>query len=647
MCRLLGAFMLLGVVHAATAAVEPRLLSAWRATISNATGTWILQFRPEFDGRYRTRFSGPAPVPDETGLLEAIDGRWSVLKDDGRTDGGTYVFATDDVVTFTGRDGTVVWQRESSLPPVPGAPAAAIPGAGPVPPSPPGLPPAAGAPPGDWPPGDLPAQAAALLDRAREWRTDAVLEGIETDLLGSGSAVVSNLDTAAGRATLKFIYCSPADRRRLVISPGMAFGETFEAESPRCDGARTPPPDFMDLPEAVRRARGRGLVDGDPRSASLGYVTGVEGEEPSGWMWRIHPPRYSNDPVYEIPVTSRTGAAARQVDACALLTAEDAAGLIGAVQSIDPGYLVAGTWGCTWQASGDAGRRVSLVVDQDPHRDAGAYLDRQARGGRTPVEGLGDRAVLFDSPAGAAFLDILVGETLLQLTLGREEAGRDPAIRDLGRAVTERFNAGIGVTVTASPLHVLRGRWRTTVGGDRLALTVDEFDAFTLVADDGATTLGSGSIRHQDRRARIIFDPSPTLVSAAQKNGLRGFYGAMVVEERRVSRDAMDMRGHDLATIRWTREASTGHLPAPAAGQPPAADIAGPGAPVIGPAPPARAVATPAAGDATGAVDPASRQPSGVDGKIERAGEKIQDWADKAGRKLGGFLDRLGGSGGD
>ena len=629
---LFGALVLPGVVFPALAEVEPRLLSAWRATISNATGTWILDFRPEFDGRYRTRFTGPAPVPDETGVIEAVDGRWSVVKDDGTTDAGRFVFVTDDVVSFTGRGGTVVWQRESSLPSGPTVFAAPPDAAGATgkPPALPRVSPPAVGPTADWPPGDLPGQAAALHVRAREWRADAVLEGIEADLLGSGSAVVSNLDTPAGRATLKFLFCSPADRRRWVISPGLAFGETFESESPRCEAARTPPPDFMDLPDAVARARDRGLVDGNPQSASLSYVTGVEGEAPTGWMWRIHPPRYSNDRVYEIPVVARAAATARQVDACVLLTAEDAAALIGAVEPADPGYLVAMTYGCAWQAPGNANRRVSLVVDENPHRDAPAYLARQART-RTSVDGLGDRAVLFDSPAGAAFLDILVGDTLLQLSLGRHEDGRDPAIRDLGRSVTDRFRAGEGVTVSAGPLDQLRGRWRTTIGGDRLSLVINEHDAFTLRSDHDAELLGSGELQHQARRARVIFEPSPALVRAAQKRRLRGFYGSLVVEDRRLSDTSMRMQGHDLVTIDWTREGAPASLPAPTIVTPSVSTT-----PTTG-----------SAGDAAGPATPVSPSSADIDDKIERAGQKVQGWADKAGRKIGGFLDRLGGSSGD
>ncbi len=634
----------------AMAEVDPRLLSAWQAVVTDASGTWILQFRPEYDGRYATRVTGPAPMPDETGVIEASDGRWSVNKDDGNTDEGTYVFVTPDVVSFTGRSGTVVWQRQSSLPSVNAASSADSPSAVGPPVATSSTAPPAAIPLGDWPPGGLPARAETLLARARDWQADAVLQAIETDLIAGGSAVVANLETPSGRATLKFVYCSPSTKKRLVVSPGMPFGEDWEGESPRCSADRVPPASFLDLPDAVARARSRGMVDGDPQSASLDYVSGVEGESESGWMWRIHPPRYSNDRVYEIPVAAPAVGTVRHIDACALLTAADAAALIGSAASADPGHLVASTWGCAWQAPGDNARHVSLVVDDNPHRDAAGYIDKRLVGGRTAIDELGDRAVLFDSPAGVASLDILLDETLLQLSLARPGGGRADDIVTLGRQVVSRFGEGHGISEEAGPLAKVQGTWIATGAG--LSMRVGAYGAFTISVGDesagGAETLGGGSVTWQSRRARIVFDPSPTLVSAAQKRGLRALYGAMVVEQRRLSVAHMTMQGHDLALVEWSR--SDGVTPA----LPPAGPVPGPSPPSTGPDPDiaaegaAAAGAPPPAPTAPSSTASADESSDNMDERLNRVGNTLQRWADKAERRIDSFIGRLGkGSSGD
>lgn len=96
----------------ALAEVDSRLLATWTVEIPAAEGIWKLSFRPESSGSYRTSFSGPTDIPDETGRLDAIDGQWSVIKASGERDGGSYAFNSDGSVTFTGKTGQpIVWQR--------------------------------------------------------------------------------------------------------------------------------------------------------------------------------------------------------------------------------------------------------------------------------------------------------------------------------------------------------------------------------------------------------------------------------------------------------------------------------------------------------------------------------------------------------
>ncbi len=92
-------------------AIDPRLVGTWQATVTNAHGHWTFLFRPEAGGAFRTRISGPAPMPDDVGVLAARDGRWTVQRPNGNNDAGTYRFLDADTVTFTGKGGTLRYER--------------------------------------------------------------------------------------------------------------------------------------------------------------------------------------------------------------------------------------------------------------------------------------------------------------------------------------------------------------------------------------------------------------------------------------------------------------------------------------------------------------------------------------------------------
>jgi TPR repeat protein len=113
---LLGAVLqgpLVPVLAAST--VDPRVVGTWEGQITNDDGTWTLIFIPQADGSYRIQFMGPASILDETGTLQTRDGRWSVRKTYGQTDGGSYTFSNPDTVTFKGHGPAITWRRVGTV----------------------------------------------------------------------------------------------------------------------------------------------------------------------------------------------------------------------------------------------------------------------------------------------------------------------------------------------------------------------------------------------------------------------------------------------------------------------------------------------------------------------------------------------------
>jgi serine/threonine protein kinase len=100
-----------GVPADAGSRVESRLLGTWRASVTNATGKWSFLFTPEAGGTYRTRAQGPFPLPDDTGTIEAREGKWNVRRLNGDVDGGTYTFLDANTVVFQSVRGTLTYRR--------------------------------------------------------------------------------------------------------------------------------------------------------------------------------------------------------------------------------------------------------------------------------------------------------------------------------------------------------------------------------------------------------------------------------------------------------------------------------------------------------------------------------------------------------
>lgn len=481
--------------------VDERMTGAWHASL----GQWTMTFEADADGRYRTTFHGPfaPPPPAETGGIEALDGEWQVRKDSGETDGGTYYFVSDNALVMQGGKGALTWQRGPAMP-APSSPAASTPAQASTAQFPHTTTPIEG----EWPLRELPAIARKAGNIAREWQPDALLIGIDTELLQQNSPVVHNVDTPAGRVTLTLRFCSPDKQRSIVIAPtpegGVPMGEDpFDCSADQAIGA-----EFMELPDAVAIARDRGMKAGIPKRASLKKRTsGVRGEDVFGVTWQIFSTERA-DQSYLIPTQPQSAATVRAVDPCRLITAAEAESALGtAVRRVPPHYQEPHTWNCIYQVGEDQRRRLSLKVDENPSVDSRGYMASQRRKGRKSVPDLADEAYLFDSPAGFAILDARLGDTLLKFRLGGPASGREQTITRLAHQAVQRLVAGDGITAEASPDAKLTGEWTTSTGGRTLLMVVREDKALTISVFDsrnGVLTTNGNRWELLDRARRAL-----------------------------------------------------------------------------------------------------------------------------------------------
>lgn len=94
----------------------------------------------------------------------------------------------------------------------------------------------------------IPQQAFAALGKARQWRSDAILVMVEVNDYGG-----------AGNFTIKFSFYSPADRTGLWVI-ATAQGSSLVSEAGAVNwGTLAIPQLFLDLPEAVQKARALGM----------------------------------------------------------------------------------------------------------------------------------------------------------------------------------------------------------------------------------------------------------------------------------------------------------------------------------------------------------------------------------------------------
>ncbi|HEY6419310.1 MAG TPA: serine/threonine-protein kinase [Candidatus Binataceae bacterium] len=94
--------------------VDSRLIGTWVATVPTPNGPLHVRFSPNNAGTYRTALRlGASRMPDDIGAIQAVNGLWSRLGQNGVPDHGTYTFNGPDQVIFTTTFGApVVYHRE-------------------------------------------------------------------------------------------------------------------------------------------------------------------------------------------------------------------------------------------------------------------------------------------------------------------------------------------------------------------------------------------------------------------------------------------------------------------------------------------------------------------------------------------------------
>lgn len=408
-------------------AVDARLVGSWHTHLPSPLGGWAATFTIEPDGRYRVRFDGLPPLPDETGTLSAADGAWQVRKDNGEEDGGAYLFPSADGLTMFGRGGVAYWQRSGA------------PGGMPV-----GSAAVAGGRTGAWPLTGVPALARLALAEARAWQPDAILTGVEARLLEG--AVIGNFVTPAGQASLSFTFCSPGAG----LVRAVRAGTPARHSTGRCDPARAVPLDFQELGDVVAAARSRGMRSEQPSAFELGWRRSLERDQ-DVLAWRVLPQRHVNEPAQVIPL--RGIEQVRTVDACAVITLADAENATGRDLRDAEAPYVSGdaTWACAYRANGDGPAMVRIQVDESPYRAQRAVMDRARRQGQERLD-IGDEAYFQLPGSGVGSLTVLLGDTLIELGVAGAEDTRRASI-ELGRLAVQRIVDGAVVGVRES--------WRT------------------------------------------------------------------------------------------------------------------------------------------------------------------------------------------
>lgn len=119
-------------------------------------------------------------------------------------------------------------------------------------------------------PSKVPQQAFAAMAKAKQWRQDAILVMVEV-----------NDYSGTGNFTIKFNFYSPFDRTGLWVITSAPGSSTVTEAGPVNWGTLAIPSLFLDLPEAVQKARALGM-QGKMDHASLRNTA-------SGLGWEIAP----------------------------------------------------------------------------------------------------------------------------------------------------------------------------------------------------------------------------------------------------------------------------------------------------------------------------------------------------------------------
>lgn len=157
----------------------------------------------------------------------------------------------------------------------------------------------------EWPMRDVVASAQKSIAYVRaRWRADAVLMELRLEKLDAQAAATGNLPSAAGMLSATFLFHSPSTQERLQLTPRGVAGALFPLGTANVDARQALPPRFVELAEAVARARQTGAKAQAVRSAVLRWSSGpacgsfreanaivppCRGPRYTGWQWEILP----------------------------------------------------------------------------------------------------------------------------------------------------------------------------------------------------------------------------------------------------------------------------------------------------------------------------------------------------------------------
>lgn len=313
------------VVLGGAAVVAAAFLAAWlarpsfdpgKAFVSPLAGRWHAElplaaggkrtcvFEVKETSQYAFNDDCPFPFAGARGYVNAQKGGlWAPqLFRDGRDDGsyllqgsalhnvaGSYKrsFFGGGLVTRDQVLGEVAWSRSSSSDPIRLAAADVLPEKA------------------DWPMRDVVAAAQRSIAYVRpRWRSDAVLMEVRLERLDVQAAATGNLPSTAGMLNATFVHYSPSTQERLQLTPRGVAGALFPLGTANVDARQALPARFVELADAVARARQAGAKAQSVRSAVLRWSSGpacgsfreanalvppCRGSRYVGWQWEIQP----------------------------------------------------------------------------------------------------------------------------------------------------------------------------------------------------------------------------------------------------------------------------------------------------------------------------------------------------------------------
>jgi hypothetical protein len=281
------------------------LAGRWQAELPLAAGgkrTCVLDVQET--SQYVFNDDCPFPFAGARGHVNAQKGGiWaSQMYRDGRDD-GSYLLQGSAVHNVAGsykrsffggglvtRDqvlGEVSWSRSRSSDPIKPAAADVLPEKA------------------DWPMRDVVAAAQKSVAYVRpRWRSDAVLMELRLERLDLQAAASGNLPSTAGALNATFVLYSPSTQERLQLTPRGVAGALFPLGAGNVDARQALPARFVELADAIARARQTGAKAQSVRSAVLRWSSGpacgsfretnamvppCRGPRYTGWQWEIQP----------------------------------------------------------------------------------------------------------------------------------------------------------------------------------------------------------------------------------------------------------------------------------------------------------------------------------------------------------------------